>query len=273
MLKGGQEQGGGFPVHKAFAILETIARSDHPLGVSELSVLLSIPKPTAHRILRSMESHGLLQREPGARGYQLGPRLFNFGLDIVASLVRVAPRHAILEALSREIGETCNFGVMTGSHVVYLDRVEAAWPLGLRFEPGSQVPLHCTAMGKLFLSFMTVGQRERFLNATPLHAYTENTITDPLQIELNLTQIREDEVSIDNQEFLAGVVCVAVPVRGPGGDIAASIAVSAPAARMSLTRAAQCIPLLRAAAARMGEAICEASDAPTPAKTTKRKTK
>jgi DNA-binding IclR family transcriptional regulator len=55
-----------------------------------------------------------------------------------------APRHAILEALSQRIGETCNFGVMADSHVVYLDRVESAWPFGLRFEPGSRVPLHCT---------------------------------------------------------------------------------------------------------------------------------
>mgnify|MGYP003694185515 CR=1 FL=1 len=78
--------------------------------------------------------------------------MVQLGLGIVAASMLRAPRHAILEALSQTIGETCNFGVMTGSHVVYLDRVESAWPFGLRFEPGSRVPLHCTSMGKLFLS-------------------------------------------------------------------------------------------------------------------------
>lgn len=267
MPQSGAERGGSFPTLKAFAILEAIAQAARPLGVSELNVLLGVPKPTAHRIVRSMELDGLLQREPGTRRYHLGPRLFRLGLDIVASSVRIAPRHAILEALSHEIGETCNFGVMVGNHVVYLDRVEAAWPLGLRFEPGSQVPLHCTAMGKLFLSFMTPAHRQRLVSAIALHHYTENTVVDPVQMESDFHRIREAEVSTDNQEFLAGVVCIAVPVRGPSGSVAASIAVSAPVARMSMNRGLQYVPLLREAASRMSGVIREAAEADRPATT------
>ncbi len=249
---------------KAFAIVEAIARAARPLGVSEINVLLGVPKPTAHRIMRSLEAEAMLQREPGTRRYRIGPRLFRLGLEVVAGSVRMAPRHAILEALSQEIGETCNFGVMAGNHVVYLDRVEAAWPLGLRFEPGSKVPLHCTAMGKLFLSFLSPAQRRRLMGATLLHSYTENTITDPERMEGELARIRETEVSADNQEFLAGVVCVAVPVRGSRGEIAAGLAVSAPLARMSLNRAMQQVPLLRAAAERMSGALREAAEAEAP---------
>lgn len=258
---GGRDPGSSFPTVKAFAIVEAIARAARPLGVSEINVLLGVPKPTAHRIMRSLETEGMLQREPGTRRYRIGPKLFRLGLEVVAGSVRMAPRHAVLESLSREIGETCNFGVMAGNHVVYLDRVEAVWPLGLRFEPGSKVPLHCTAMGKLFLSFLSPAQRRRLMSATSLHSYTENTITDPERMESELERIREAEVSADNQEFLAGVVCVAVPVRGPRGEVAAGLAVSAPLARMSLNRAMQHVPLLRAAAERMGGALKEAAEA------------
>ncbi len=141
-----------FPTVKAVAILEAMATARRPLGVSELGALLGLPKPTAHRIVRMLETEGLLQREPGSRRFVPGARMVQLGLGIVAASMLRGPRHAILEALSQKIGETCNFGVMTGSHVVYLDRVESAWPFGLRFEPGSRVPLHCTSMGKLFLS-------------------------------------------------------------------------------------------------------------------------
>jgi DNA-binding IclR family transcriptional regulator len=237
-----------FPTVKAVAILEALATAQRPLGVSELGVRLGLPKPTAHRIVRMLESESLLQREPGSRRYVPGTRLVRLGLDIVGASMLRAPRHAILEALSQEIGETCNFGVMAGSHVVYLDRVEAAWPFGLRFEPGSRVPLHCTSMGKLFLSLLPPQKRALLLRSISLYRYTENTITEPTRLETELESIRSARVSTDNQEFLAGVVCVAVPVRGPSGQQVAALAVSAPLARMSLEQGLAHVPLLQAAA-------------------------
>ncbi len=247
--------GRAFPTVKAVAILETLATARRPLGVSELGVLLGLPKPTAHRIVRMLESEGLLQREPGSRRYVPGTRLVRLGLDIIAASMLRAPRHAILESLSQQIGETCNFGVMAGSHVVYLDRVESAWPLGLRFEPGSRVPLHCTSMGKLFLSLLPAQKRAIVLRSIPLYPYTENTFTNVGQLEVELNKIRETGVSTDNQEFLAGVICVAVPVRAPSRQVVAAVAVSAPLARMSMQQGLRHVPLLQAAAERLAATI------------------
>lgn len=243
-----EDAAGSAPTLKPFAFLEAITQAERALSVSELSALLDVPQPTAHRIVHALEAEGLLEREPGTRRYGPAPRLVKLGLGVVTTAVRAAPRRAILEALSSDVGETCNFGVMVGNHVKYLDRVESAWPFGLRFEPGSRVPLHCTSMGKLFLSFLGSEQRRRLLTASPLHHYTEHTLTDPVRLEAEFEGIRAAEVSTDNQEFLAGVVCVAVPVRAPSGMVSAALAVSAPVARMSLKRALQFVPMLRAAA-------------------------
>jgi DNA-binding IclR family transcriptional regulator len=239
---------GGLPSMKAFAFLEAIAHAQRPLSVSEFSALLNVPQPTAHRIVHMLEMENLLAREPDSRRYGPGDRLARLSLNLLSASVRLAPRRAILEELSKSIGETCNFGVLVGSHLMYLDRIEAGWPFGLRFEPGSRVPLHCTSMGKLFLSFLTPEQRRRLLTASPLHTYTENTITEPMRLEEELVRIRESGISTDNQEFLAGVVCVAVPVHSLNGRVVAGVAVSAPAARMSLDRGLQHVPLLRNAA-------------------------
>jgi len=240
--------GKAFPTVKAVAILEVMATAGRPLGISEFGALLGLPKPTAHRIVRMLEGEGLLQREPGSSRYVPGARVERLGLDIVAASMSRAPRHAILEALSQQIGETCNFGVMAGSHVVYLDRVESAWPLGLRFERGSHVPLHCTSMGKLFLSLLPAHKRALMLRSIPLYRYTERTITDVDRLQEELERIRSAGVSTDDQEFLTGVVCVAVPVLGPKKQPVAALAVSAPLARMSLQQGVAHIPLLRAAA-------------------------
>ena len=257
-LAGITDTGKAFPTVKAVAILEAMATVRRPLGVTEVGVLLGLPKPTAHRIVRMLESEGLLQREPGSRRFVPGARLVRLGLGVVAASMLSAPRHAILEALSQKIGETCNFGVMADSHVVYLDRVESAWPFGLRFERGSRVPLHCTSMGKLFLSLMPAKKCALLLRSMPLYRYTENTITDAARLEAELENIRSAEVSTDNQEFLAGVVCVAVPVRDTNKQPVAALAVSAPLARMTLQQGLQHVPLLKAAAEQLTVTIDEA---------------
>ncbi len=118
---------------------------------------------------------GLLQREPHRRVYGPGPRLLNFALGAVRSSMRSAPRHAVLEALSAKVGETCNFGMIAGNAVLYLDRVEASWPFGLRFEPGSRVPLHCTSVGKLLLSVQPRKRRDELIRATPLASLHRDT--------------------------------------------------------------------------------------------------
>lgn len=263
-LKGGagrssvpEASGKAFPTVKAVSVLETIASARRPLSVSELGVLLGLPKPTAHRIVRMLESEGLMQREPGSRRFVPGPRLVRLGLGIVGAAMLGAPRHSILESLSQKIRETCNFGVINGSHVLYLDRVEAEWPLGLRFESGSRVPLHCTSMGKLFLSWLPKQKRAVLLRSLSLLRYTENTITDIARLEPELEKIRETEVSTDDQEFLAGVVCVAVPVRDHNGHPVAALAISAPLARMSLEQGLQHVPLMQKAAEELTVTIDE----------------
>ena len=138
---------GALPSMKAFAFLEAVAHAQRPLSVSEFSALLNVPQPTAHRIVHMLEAENLLAREPDSRRYGPGDRLARLSLGLVSASVRLAPRRAILEELSKAIGETCNFGVLAGNHLMYLDRIEAGWPFGRQFEPGSRVPLHCTSMG------------------------------------------------------------------------------------------------------------------------------
>jgi IclR family transcriptional regulator, acetate operon repressor len=243
-----QEGQGGGAALKVFAVLETVTSAQRPLAVAELAALLAVPKPTMHRIVRQLDSEGLLQREPHSRVYGPGPRLLSFALGAVRSSMRSAPRHAVLEALSAKVGETCNFGMIAGNAVLYLDRVEASWPFGLRFEPGSRVPLHCTSVGKLLLSIQPRQRRDEVIRATPLARYTENTITDPGALHAELDEIRKRGYSIDNQEFLAGVVCLAVPVRDKKAVICAGLAISAPNARMSVQEAVAHLPVLFEAA-------------------------
>lgn len=236
---------------RALAIMETVARADGPLALNEIMAATGLPKPTVHRMLALLAASGMLVREPEGKRYATGPRLSALALDVISGAAWRAPRHAILQSIVDEIGETCNLTMLDGTEVVYLDRVEAAWPLRLHFQSGSRIPAHCSASGKLLLALMPVRTRRRIVEVMPMQAFTANTLTDRTALEAALKRIRRDKISTDNEEYLAGTVCVAVPVENRERRVPAALAVHAPVARMSLAQALTHVPALRRAASQL----------------------
>ncbi len=243
-------------VPKALRVLEAVATRDRPMSIAELAAALDMPQPTAHRIVGVLERLGFLAREPGRRRIVEGRRLVGLALGAVQTAARSGAPHAILAALARKTGESCNLGVISGGNVVYVDRVESQWPLGLRFEPGSRVPLHCTAMGKLLLAQLPPPALDAQLAQAPLSRYTSTTITDGRRLRAELGRIRRQGFSTDNQEFMSGVVCIAVPVPGRrDGEACAAVAISAAEARLTLAGVKRFLPELREAARKLSSAL------------------
>jgi IclR family acetate operon transcriptional repressor len=240
------------PVLRAVGVLARIARAPGPLGLAELSAATALPKPTAHRLARLLEHAGLVDRDALSRRYVVGPGLVELGFHALRNAPAQAGRRLLLERLSEKLGETVNLAVLAGDEVLYLDRVESSWPLRMDFKPGSRVPIHCTANGKLLLAHAPARIRRRLLGTLRLTPVTSRTITSRARLERQLGEIRRRGYSEDEEEFLAGVSCLAVPVRDPEGRVVAGLAVSAPSARFDLGRARAHLDDLRATAAALG---------------------
>ena len=239
------------PLLRGLLILEKVATSSRALTVADLLEELDIPKPTVHRITAQLEEAGYLQYEPNNKRLTIGAKLKNIGFDVLTNRVSTAPRHAILRALSEEIEETCNCTMLDGDHTIYFDRVESDWPYRIDLKIGSHLPLHCTASGKLYLAHMPANQRKKLISAAPLKQYTERSITDRVQLEAELKLIKRDGIGVDEEEFVPGMVALAVPVFNAKNEMCFTVAVHAPAIRKSLTLLRQYIPSLRRAAASM----------------------
>ncbi len=166
-----------------------------------------------------------------------------------------AGRRAILAHLVEKIGETCNFTMLDGAEVIYVDRVEAAWPLRMNLTSGSRVPLHCTASGKLLLALLPKVSREMITAELSLTRYTDTTITDRKQLAAELARIRADRYATDKEEYHAGLVCVAVPVIDAKKRACAALAMQAPVSRMPLETALGHLQKLRTAAAAMAATL------------------
>lgn len=250
----------GSSILRALAVLEGIVSSVRPIGAAELNETLDLPKPTLHRLCTMLEREGFLQRELDGRRFVPGQRLNRLALAVLAALPHRAERHAILQRLSIELGETCNLSIPDGSEMVYIDRVETHWPLRLQLQIGTHVPLHCTAAGKLFLSSLPAARRKRLIHSLPRQTLTIKTLTDEDHLERALKQTRTQGFGIDDEEFIEGMIAVAVPVNDDRGRLAAALAVHAPVQRMSLEEARGHVATLRKAAEELSALLGTASD-------------
>src|SRR5690606_3669110 len=162
-------------------------------------------------------------------------------------------RRAILEELVEQVGETCNLTIANGNTVLCLDRVETSWPLKITITAGTTVPIHSSASGKLFMAHMPRRSRERLVRQLPLVGNTPQTITHPARLFEESDHIRERGYSTECEEYLPGIVAMAVPVNDADGRIVAAVSVHAPMSRLPLDEAVALLPDLQSAAEAMSQ--------------------
>ncbi|WP_264212307.1 IclR family transcriptional regulator [Leisingera thetidis] len=238
---------------RLLVLLEEVARRGVAVKPAEMIEAMGLPKPTVHRLMQTAEAEGFLQRDLDGRAYGAGPRLRQLALSIVSSEHLRTARLSILKSVAEELGETCNLAIPDREGMIYLDRVETKWPLRIQLPIGSQVPFHCTASGKMYLSSLKPSVLEAVLRACPLEAATRQTCTDPDALAGELKTIRDRGYSTDDEEFIAGMVAVAVPVRDARNRLMATLSIHAPVQRRSLQDLTAFLPSLQKAAKELAE--------------------
>ncbi len=247
---------------RVVVVLQEIAAASTPITANEIAERTEIPKATVYRLCDQLLGAGLIRRQLGGRGFVPAAGLVDLANAVLAGRATYMVRHAILASVARSIGETCNLVAPQGTSMVYWDRVETEWPLRLQLPIGTQVPFHATASGKMFLASVPESQCRALLDEVELQAYTERTLTSPKKLIGHLQDIRRQGFSLDNEEFIAGMTAVAVPVSDKNtGRYVASLAVHAPTSRMSLDIARGHVDTLRDAADRISACIPEAERA------------
>lgn len=239
---------GDTPTMRLFSLLELIATKDHLVSLQGLVEETGLPKPTLHRMLQQLEGAGLLIRQSDGRHYGTGIRLRRLAENLLLNATQHSARHAVLRHLVDELGESCNITALSNHEIVYLDRVETPEPLRFYLRAGSRVPVHCSASGKMIISQMSRAQRHKLLGHAPLRRYTPHTVTDLDALEEEIETIRCNGFATDNEEYLPGLVCVAVLVPTHSGRSNLCVAVQAPVMRLSLDKAHPLLPALRNAA-------------------------
>ncbi len=236
-------------------LLEELGRHPGAMTATEIGRLLDLPKQTAHRLVKSLEVEGFLVRDERGAGMRPGRRAREMAGGLLYASSAHMMRREVLESLAAEVGETVNFVVPEAGGMAYHDRVETDWAFRIQLPIGSRVPFHCTASGKAYLATLPKPELRRLSNVMALKRLTANTVTTPDALLAELKQIARDGFATDREEFVEGMVAVAVPVRDPSGRYFASIALHGPTQRLTVEKAVGLAPRLMDAAAQLSAAM------------------
>lgn len=215
-------------------LLEEVARVGVPLTPTAVNEDIGLPKATVHRLFHRLEEEGFLQRDIDGRSYAAGQRLRKMSVHVLSSSRLRTVRLSVMNALCEELGETCNLATPDREGMVYLDRVETKWPLRIQLPVGTQVPFHCTASGKMYLSTLPPHMLAKFLSSAKLEAQTDRTLTDVAAMQEEIGKTRDRGYSIDREEFMEGMVAIAVPIHDDLGRLMSTLSVHAPTQRASV---------------------------------------
>lgn len=232
-------------------LLEEVARAGVPVTPTALNDVLKLPKPTIHRLFATAEAEGFLQRDIDGRSYSPGRRMRQMAVSTLTSERVRNVRLAIMKSLATQVGETCNLAIPEREGMYYLDRVETHWPLRIQLPVGTQVPFHCTASGKMYLSSLSGAYLDRFLKNYTLDRRTAKTITSITELKAALAAIRDQGFATDDEEFMDGMVAIAVPIFDGKGRLLSTLSIHSPEQRHQLSDLLLKIDALHDAAANM----------------------
>ena len=127
------------------------------------------------------------------------------------------------------------------------------WSASAKLTPGTRVPFHCTASGKLLMSLLPKQQREKMLRRLPLRRWTDLTISDADALRTDLEETRKRRLGLNMGEYIPGVVAVAVPVMLNAKRASAAVAIQASAQQFTMPELMLWVPELRKVAERLAQ--------------------
>ncbi|MEU8899241.1 IclR family transcriptional regulator [Nocardia sp. NPDC048505] len=210
-------------IERAAAIMSVVAAAPFGIGVGELAAALGLAKPTAHGLLRTLQSVGYIEQDPRSGKYRIGDAALGmtarpFDANVLRSFAMNWG-----DTLAARSGESVRIGVLRGDAVAIVHHVFRPDTSRQTLRVGIELPLHATALGKILLAY-TPGLAERG-SPVPLPGYTMRTITATRALHGEIAKVRAQGYAEDLGEFATERASLAAPLRDAGGRVVGAIGV------------------------------------------------
>lgn len=216
-------EGGLKSVASALDLLDCFLE-DEELGVSDVARRLGVAKSTAHRLLTTLTSRGIVEQNPSTGRYRLGIHLFELG-HLALSRVDLRRRSkTLLEQLREASGWTVHLSIAQGADVLYLERLTTLRGMQAIEQYRRRWPLHATSSGKALCAYDPIALQARIQAGFP--AFTSHTISNEQDFRTELDRVRRYGYAVSRQELMSQLASVAAPVLDGQGHAIAAISLT-----------------------------------------------
>jgi len=221
---------------RGLRVIEATAAIGGAATLSEIARKTALPRSTAHHILRALVDFGYLIQDGDAQPYRLGPKLFRLTGHAWSKEQLADIAMPYLDDLSRRTGEGTSLAILRDGVVTIAAKRESEGPVRVAQEVGARRPIYCTAVGKALAAWLPDHELDGIIARTIFERKTARTIVTGAAFRQELVRIRATGFAVDNEEHIAGIRCVAAPVRDHSGEVRASLCVVGPASRLPQRR-------------------------------------
>lgn len=215
----------GLEVIRSFSV-----RAPHQT-LSEVAAATGLTRAGARRILLTLQTLGYVVSD--GKLFSLTPRILDLGFAYLSSMPIWNRAEPVMEALVREVQESCSAAVLDATDIVYVLRVPTQKIMRINLGVGSRLPAWCTSMGRLLLGELPDDEVKARIAASGIEAFTKYTLTDPEAILAKVQQARRQGWCVVNQELEEGLISIAAPITDRAGRMVAALNISGQANRTS----------------------------------------
>ncbi len=220
-------------VDRAVRILSLIKTEGREMTIAEIASATGWHKSSVHKLLVTLDHHGLLDRDETTKRYSLGFALAEYGRIALNNLdIRHAAK-SFLRTLVDYTGETAVLSILRETKMVIVDVEEPQTQLRVSPTVGMRAPASTTSNGKAVLAFLPEDKVNEILSVEGLPAMTKKSITKAGAMRVEMAAIRERGYAMDNEEYQEGLAGISAPVFNSRGQAIGTLSIVGPACRIT----------------------------------------
>jgi DNA-binding IclR family transcriptional regulator len=209
-------------IDKCFTILDLLARTREPLGISDISGKLGLNKSTVFNIVHTLQDLNVLENHPDGK-FVFGTRIYILGNIAGNRSELIQTAHPYLEMINAKTKLSAFLGIRSDRQSILIDKVDSAYGIKVSSEIGLRMPVLAGPGIKAMLTQLPDGDIDEILARTALKKYTPYTTTDKSTYKKEILDARKQGIVLDREEYIEGMVSFAIPIKVKGKDLQAAI--------------------------------------------------
>lgn len=223
-------------VERALTLLEALGQDEEGLRLTDLARQCGLSVSTTHRLLTTLQKRRFVEFDRNDGHWQVGRQAFSVGSAFIRHRNFIAVAIPYLKELRDRTRETANLGVLEEGEIVTLAQVESREIMRATSRVGGRAPVYATGMGKAILASFPDEAIAGYVPETNWKKLTDKTLANEDALLAELGRVRQAGYAIDDEEFVAGLRCVAATVFDQAGEALFAISISGLASRVSVER-------------------------------------